>query len=45
MHEFDTIQDGTNLECRAELWLEDADALGVLFFSIGKNMHLCLDGW
>jgi hypothetical protein len=43
MHEFDTIQDGTNLERRAELWLEDADELGVLFFSIGKNMHLCLD--
>jgi hypothetical protein len=45
MHEFDTIQDGTNLERRAELWLEDADELGILFFSIGKNMHLCLDGW
>jgi hypothetical protein len=45
MCEFDTISNGTNLERRAELWLEDADELGVLFFSIGKNIHPYLDEW
>ncbi|KAF2734752.1 hypothetical protein EJ04DRAFT_552504 [Polyplosphaeria fusca] len=34
MREFAAIQSGTNLENRTELWLEDADELGVLFFTI-----------
>ncbi|KAF2001378.1 hypothetical protein P154DRAFT_168870 [Amniculicola lignicola CBS 123094] len=34
MREFSAIQAGTALERRTEIWLEDADELGVLFFSI-----------
>ncbi|KAH7356346.1 hypothetical protein BKA66DRAFT_473686 [Pyrenochaeta sp. MPI-SDFR-AT-0127] len=34
MHEFAAIQAGASLERRSETWLEDADELGVLFFSI-----------
>ncbi|ORY11787.1 hypothetical protein BCR34DRAFT_314105 [Clohesyomyces aquaticus] len=34
MHEFAAIQSGPTLENRTETWLEDADELGVLFFSI-----------
>ena len=35
MSEFHGIQPGTALDPRSERWLEDADELGILFFSIG----------
>jgi hypothetical protein len=45
MREFAAIQAGTRLEQRSELWLEDADELGVLFFTIGTTVHPCVDWW
>lgn len=39
MREFGAIEPGPAVNPRAELWLEDADELGILFFSIG-NMFL-----
>lgn len=38
MSEFTSIRPGAGLEPRAEMWLEDADELGVLFFSIGMKI-------
>jgi hypothetical protein len=43
MREFDAIQDENSLERRTEVWLEDADELGVLFFSISMKMHPCVE--
>lgn len=37
MREFTTIASGPSLQRRSEKWLEDADELGVLFFSIGES--------
>lgn len=34
MSEFHGIRDGTGLDRRTEMWLEDADELGVMFFGI-----------
>ncbi|KAF2108616.1 hypothetical protein BDV96DRAFT_255835 [Lophiotrema nucula] len=45
MREFAAIQAGTALERRTEIWLEDADELGVLFFSIGTTVHPCVEWW
>lgn len=45
MHEFAAILPGTALEPRTEKWLEDADELGVLFFSIGTTVHPCVQWW
>jgi len=45
MREFAAIQAGTGLEQRSERWLEDADELGVLFFSIGTTVHPCVEWW
>jgi hypothetical protein len=43
MSEFAGIQASTALEERSERWLEDADELGVLFFSIGMAVHRIVD--
>ena len=45
MREFAAIQSGPSLERRTEIWLEDADELGVLFFSIGTTVHPCVAWW
>ncbi|KAF2478214.1 uncharacterized protein BDR25DRAFT_206563 [Lindgomyces ingoldianus] len=45
MREFAAIQSGPTLERRSEIWLEDADELGVLFFSIGTTVHPCVEWW
>lgn len=45
MREFADIRAGTALEPRTEQWLEDADELGVLFFSIGTTVHPCVEWW
>ncbi|KAF2195796.1 hypothetical protein K469DRAFT_544822 [Zopfia rhizophila CBS 207.26] len=45
MREFAGIQAGPVLERRTELWLEDADELGILFFSIGTTVHPCVEWW
>lgn len=45
MSEFAAIQASTALEERSERWLEDADELGVLFFSIGTTVHPCVEWW
>lgn len=37
MCEFPAIHAGINLDSRTEMWLEDADELGILFFGIGKT--------
>jgi hypothetical protein len=38
MSEFANIRSGVGLETRSEMWLEDADEFGVLFFSIGMSV-------
>jgi hypothetical protein len=45
MREFAAIQSGATLERRSEIWLEDADELGILFFSIGTTVHPCVKWW
>ncbi|KAH7118740.1 hypothetical protein B0J11DRAFT_74339 [Dendryphion nanum] len=45
MCEFAAIQSGPSLERRTEIWLEDADELGVLFFAIGTTVHPCVAWW
>lgn len=45
MREFAAIQASTSLERRTEMWLEDADELGVLFFSIGTTVQPCVEWW
>jgi hypothetical protein len=45
MGEFHNIRAGTSLERRTEMWLEDADELGVLFFTIGNTVHPCVEWW
>ncbi|KAF2653022.1 hypothetical protein K491DRAFT_695081 [Lophiostoma macrostomum CBS 122681] len=45
MGEFAGIRAGTSLERRTEMWLEDADELGVLFFTIGTTVHPCVEWW
>ncbi|KAF2268876.1 C6 finger domain-containing protein [Lojkania enalia] len=45
MSEFAVIQSGTTLDRRTEMWLEDADELGLLFFSIGTTVHPCVIWW
>jgi len=42
MSEFASIRPGTGLDPRSEKWLEDADELGNLFFSIGTRVHCCV---
>jgi hypothetical protein len=37
MSEFAGIHSGVGLERRTEMWLEDADELGIMFFSIGMS--------
>jgi hypothetical protein len=44
MYEFAGVQAGTSLDRRTEIWLEDADELGIMFFSIGKSFHLVRSG-
>ncbi|KAH8634238.1 hypothetical protein IG631_09638 [Alternaria alternata] len=39
MRDFATIEASTNLDERAQIWLEDTDELGMLFFSIGRFIH------
>tara|TARA_R110002003_G_scaffold189_2_gene14708 strand:+ start:4597 stop:5277 length:681 start_codon:yes stop_codon:yes gene_type:complete len=41
MSEFSNVVVGTGLDRRTEMWLEDADELGVLFLSIGESVHAC----
>jgi hypothetical protein len=45
MREFAEIRAGSALEQRTEMWLEDADELGVLFFTIGSTVHPCVEWW
>lgn len=45
MREFAAIQAGPGLEPRTAVWLEDADELGILFFSIGTNMYPDMEWW
>jgi hypothetical protein len=45
MYEFAAVQPGTSLDRRTEIWLEDADELGILFFGIGKSVHPCVWWW
>jgi hypothetical protein len=45
MREFAAIQASATLERRSEIWLEDADELGILFFSIGTTVHPCVAWW
>lgn len=45
MREFAAIQAGPSLEPRTEIWLEDADELGILFFSIGTTVYPDVDWW
>jgi hypothetical protein len=45
MYEFAGVQAGTSLDRRTEIWLEDADELGILFFSIGTGVHICVKCW
>jgi hypothetical protein len=42
MSEFADIRSGVGLEARSEMWLEDADEFGVLFFSIGTSIMSCI---
>ncbi|CAN9196101.1 unnamed protein product [Alternaria alternata] len=44
MCEFAAIQAGPILDHRTEIWLEDADELGILFFGIGTTVHPCVNG-
>lgn len=45
MSEFAGIQPGVGLERRTEMWLEDADELGVMFFSIVNATDRGKDVW
>lgn len=45
MYEFAAIQVGATLERRSEIWLEDADEMGILFFSIGTRLHPIVERW
>lgn len=45
MREFAAITTETALDRRSEIWLEDADELGVLFFTIGTTVHPCVEWW
>lgn len=45
MREFSALRPGTALERRTEKWLEDADELGILFFSIRTTVQPCVEWW
>jgi len=45
MREFAGIRQGPGLDRRTEIWLEDADELGVLFFSVGTTVHPVVEWW